>query len=135
LFEVLELYEQLNFRYLLSRCFGEAPAITVRKCLLHHLTPSSTEKPWHLELSASGLATPGIKLWSALNDCGGDSGLPALELKTVAPQFRTGDAVFFDPLFPHRIATVANPQGKTHAVETSFFAFSACPEQQIRMIF
>jgi len=80
LFRVLELYEQLGLRELLSEFFGETPCLSVRKWVLRRVLPIAGESDWHQDGSFMGTHIRSCNLWIALNDCGGDSNTPGIEL-------------------------------------------------------
>lgn len=80
LFRVIELYEKLGLKKLLEDFFGEAPCLSVRKWVLRRVAPIAGESDWHQDGSFMGTAIRSCNLWIALNDCGGDTDTPGIEL-------------------------------------------------------
>lgn len=80
LFHVIELYEQLGLRNLLTEYFGEAPCLSVRKWVLRRVAPLPAEPDWHQDGAFMGTAIRSANLWIALNRCGGDTDTPGIEL-------------------------------------------------------
>lgn len=80
LFRVLEIYEELGLRNLLSDYFGEAPCLSVRKWVLRRVSPLPQESDWHQDGSFMGTQVRSANLWIALNCCGGDTDTPGIEL-------------------------------------------------------
>jgi hypothetical protein len=80
LFHVLELYEQLGLRQLLTEYFGEAPCLSVRKWVLRRVAPLPQESDWHQDGSFMGTRVRSANLWIALNRCGADTDTPGIEL-------------------------------------------------------
>jgi hypothetical protein len=80
LFHVIELYEQLGLRELLTAYFGEAPCLSVRKWVLRRVAPLPAEPDWHQDGSFMGTQIRSANLWIALNRCGGDTDTPGIDL-------------------------------------------------------
>lgn len=80
MFHVLELYEQLGLRKLLTDYFGEAPCLSVRKWVLRRVAPLPAEPDWHQDGAFMGTTIRSANLWIALNRCGGDTDTPGIEL-------------------------------------------------------
>jgi len=80
MFHLLELYEQLGLKKLLTGYFGEAPCLSVRKWVLRRVAPLAAEPDWHQDGSFMGTQVRSANLWIALNRCGGDTNTPGIDL-------------------------------------------------------
>jgi len=80
LFHLLELYEQVGLKKLLTDYFGEAPCLSVRKWVLRRVAPLPAEPDWHQDGSFMGTQVRSANLWIALNRCGGDTDTPGIDL-------------------------------------------------------
>lgn len=80
LFRVIELYEKLGIKKLLTDFFGETPCLSVRKWVLRRVAPLAGESDWHQDGSFMGTSIRSCNLWIALNPCGGDTDTPGIEL-------------------------------------------------------
>jgi hypothetical protein len=58
----------------------------------------------------------------------------AVETPIVRPEFRAGDALFFDDMFLHRTAIEPTMTQERHAIEAWFFAPSGYPEGQVPLV-
>lgn len=80
LYRVLELYQQLGLKKLLTEFFGETPCLSVRKWVLRRVAPIAGESDWHQDGSFMGAGIRSCNVWIALNRCGGDTDTPGIEL-------------------------------------------------------
>jgi len=80
LFHLIDVYEQLGLRSLLTDYFGEAPCLSVRKWVLRRVAPLPAEPDWHQDGSFMGTQIRSANLWIALNRCGGDTDTPGIDL-------------------------------------------------------
>jgi len=80
LFRVIELYEKLGIKKLLTDFFGESPCLSVRKWVLRRVAPIAGESDWHQDGSFMGTTIRSCNVWIALNHCGGDTDTPGIEL-------------------------------------------------------
>lgn len=80
LFEVMELYRELQLKKLLGDYFGEAPCVSVKKWVLRRVDPIAGEADWHQDGAFMGKDVRSMNLWIALSDCGGDSVNPGIDI-------------------------------------------------------
>ncbi len=80
LFDVMELYRQLQLKKLLADYFGEAPCVSVKKWVLRRVDPIAGEADWHQDGAFMGKDVRSMNLWIALTDCGGDSINPGIDI-------------------------------------------------------
>jgi hypothetical protein len=76
---ILDLYESIGLREVLAGYFGEAPALSLEKLTLRKVGPE-TIPSWHQDGSFLGGDVRSLNVWMALTDCGGDAGVPGLEI-------------------------------------------------------
>lgn len=80
LFHVMEVYEQLGLRSLLTQYFEDVPCLSVRKWVLRRVSPLPAEPDWHQDGAFMGLGVRSVNLWIALNRCGGQLDTPGIDL-------------------------------------------------------
>ncbi len=80
LFDVMELYRQLQLKKLLAEYFGETPCVSVKKWVLRRVDPIAGEADWHQDGAFMGKDVRSMNLWVALTDCGGDSSSPGIDI-------------------------------------------------------
>ena len=80
MFDVMELYRELQLKKLLADYFGEAPCLSVKKWVLRRVDPIAGEADWHQDGAFMGKDVHSMNLWIALSDCGGDSINPGIDL-------------------------------------------------------
>ena len=80
LFDVMELYRELQLKKLLADYFGEAPCVSVKKWVLRRVDPIAGEADWHQDGAFMGKDVRSMNLWIALSDCGGDSVNPGIDI-------------------------------------------------------
>lgn len=80
LFDVMELYRELQLKTLLGDYFGEAPCVSVKKWVLRRVAPLAGEPDWHQDGAFMGKDVRSMNLWIALSDCGGDSVNPGIDI-------------------------------------------------------
>lgn len=80
LFDVMELYRELQLKQLLGDYFGEAPCVSVKKWVLRRVDPIVGEADWHQDGAFMGKDVRSMNLWIALSDCGGDSINPGIDI-------------------------------------------------------
>lgn len=80
LFDVMELYRELQLKNLLADYFGEAPCVSVKKWVLRRVDPIVGEADWHQDGAFMGRDIRSMNLWIALSDCGGDSINPGIDI-------------------------------------------------------
>lgn len=80
LFDVMELYRELQIKKLLGDYFGEAPCLSVKKWVLRRVDPIAGEADWHQDGAFMGKDVRSMNLWIALSDCGGDSVNPGIDI-------------------------------------------------------
>ena len=96
LFEVLELFEEIGIRELLTAHLGERPVLSANKCNLRRV-PVTTSTDWHQDGAFLGPDVRTINVWLTLSDCGTDA--PGLDLvpKRLDQILETGtDGAIFD---------------------------------------
>lgn len=80
LFDVMELYRELQLKPLLTDFFGEPPCVSVKKWVLRRVDPIAGEADWHQDGAFMGKEVRSMNLWIALTDCGGDSINPGIDI-------------------------------------------------------
>lgn len=80
LFDVMELYRELQLKQLLGDYFAEAPCVSVKKWVLRRVDPIAGEADWHQDGAFMGKDVRSMNLWIALSDCGGDSINPGIDI-------------------------------------------------------
>ncbi|HSC75163.1 MAG TPA: phytanoyl-CoA dioxygenase family protein [Pseudomonadales bacterium] len=80
LFDVMELYRELQLKNVLADYFGEAPCVSVKKWVLRRVDPIAGEADWHQDGAFMGKDVRSMNLWIALSDCGGDSANPGIDI-------------------------------------------------------
>ena len=80
LFHVMDTYEQLGLRSLLTQYFEDVPCLSVRKWVLRRVSPLPAEPDWHQDGAFMGLGVRSVNLWIALNRCGGNLDTPGIDL-------------------------------------------------------
>lgn len=78
LFELLEVFESLGVRRVISEYLGERPAISVNKGTLRRAEPTVGTEWWHQDGAFLGDDIRSLNIWLALTDCGVDA--PGLEV-------------------------------------------------------
>jgi hypothetical protein len=79
-FLLFDLFDRLGLRELITEYFGESPAVSVRKWVLRRVSPLPAEPDWHQDGSFMGTDLHSVNLWVALNECGGDTNTPGIDL-------------------------------------------------------
>jgi hypothetical protein len=76
-FEMLEIFERVGLRDVITGYLGERPAISVDKCTLRKVD-SSAGTAWHQDGAFLGEGVRALNVWVALSHCGDDA--PGLDL-------------------------------------------------------
>jgi hypothetical protein len=76
IYELLELFEDVGVRQLITDYFGERPALSVNKCVLRRV-PLDVVGDWHQDGAFLGKGIRSVDVWLALSRCGRDA--PGLE--------------------------------------------------------
>ena len=93
--DVLDLYEQIGLRRVVTEYLQERPVLSANKCTLRHVPPESGTD-WHQDGAFLGKGIKALNIWVALTDCGVDApglDLVPLRLDDVLPT-GTGGAYF-----------------------------------------
>jgi ectoine hydroxylase-related dioxygenase (phytanoyl-CoA dioxygenase family) len=80
---LLALYEAHGLKNLITEYLGEAPCLTVKKWVLRRSKLPVAEAGWHQDGAFMGTAINSINMWLPLNECGGETGAPGMD---VVPQ-------------------------------------------------
>lgn len=72
MFEILEFYEELGLRSLVSEYLGGRPVLSANKCTLRRVTTEATGG-WHQDGAFLGAGIRAINLWVSLSHCGVDA--------------------------------------------------------------
>jgi hypothetical protein len=163
-FEVLDLFERIGLREVLSEYLGERPAISAQKGTLRKVDRARVG--WHQDGRFLGEVRT-MNVWLSLSRCGDIA--PGLDLvpqrieeivpsgtegadfdwsvaRSVAeryageggiarPIFEPGDALLFDELCLHGTAAEEEMPNPRYAVETWFFGPSAFPSEYVPLLF
>lgn len=92
---LLQLYEAYGLKELLGEYLGEPPCLSVKKWVLRRSKLPVAEAGWHQDGAFMGTDLNSINMWIPLNECGGDTGAPGLDVV---------------PLRLHRIASAEGAQ-------------------------
>ncbi|MFT4520971.1 MAG: hypothetical protein ACI9JM_003381 [Halioglobus sp.] len=160
---LLALYEAYGLKEILGEYLQEAPCLTAKKWVLRRSKLPVAEAGWHQDGAFMGTDINSINMWLPLNECGGETGAPGMDLlpqrlhevtsaegaqfdwsvsdshidntfkgaRPIAPEFNSGDALFFDHFFLHRTQYRTDFSQIRYAVETWFFGQSRFPKNQI----
>lgn len=77
---LLQLYEALGLKELISAYLGEPPCLSVKKWVLRRSKLPVAEAGWHQDGAFMGTNLNSINMWIPLNECGGDTGAPGLDV-------------------------------------------------------
>lgn len=80
---LLQLYEALGLKELLGDYLGEPPCLSVKKWVLRRSKLPVAEAGWHQDGAFMGTNLNSINMWIPLNDCGGETGAPGLDVVPV----------------------------------------------------
>lgn len=80
---LLRLYEAHGLKELLSEYLGEPPCLSAKKWVLRRSKLPVAEAGWHQDGAFMGTNINSINMWIPLNDCGGDTGAPGLDVVPV----------------------------------------------------
>jgi Phytanoyl-CoA dioxygenase (PhyH) len=93
--DLLDLYEQIGLRRLVTEYLQERPVLSANKCTLRHVRLESGTD-WHQDGAFLGTGIRALNVWLALTDCGVDApglDLVPMRLDDVLPT-GTGGAIF-----------------------------------------
>lgn len=77
---LLQLYEAHGLKELLSDYLGEPPCLSVKKWVLRRSKLPVAEAGWHQDGAFMGTNLNSINMWIPLNECGGETGAPGLDV-------------------------------------------------------
>ncbi len=78
---LIDCYERIGLQAMLRDYFGEPAVLSVKKWVLRCIAPSNgSAAGWHQDGRFLGDSIRTVNLWIALNDCGGDTGAPGLDI-------------------------------------------------------
>jgi Phytanoyl-CoA dioxygenase (PhyH) len=77
LFMLLETFESLGLREVVTEYLGERPVMSANKCTLRRV-PVDTNAGWHQDGAFLGADVRALNVWLALSDCGIDA--PSLDI-------------------------------------------------------
>ena len=77
---LLELYDSLGLKALLTDYLGEAPCLSVKKWVLRKTRLPVHQAGWHQDGAFMGADINSINLWIPLTRCGGDTGAPGMDV-------------------------------------------------------
>jgi ectoine hydroxylase-related dioxygenase (phytanoyl-CoA dioxygenase family) len=80
---LLQLYEAHGIKQLMTDYLGEPPCLSAKKWVLRRSKLPVTEAGWHQDGAFMGTRLNSLNMWIPLNECGGDTGAPGLD---VVPQ-------------------------------------------------
>lgn len=117
---LLELYERVGLRRVVTDYLGERPVLSANKCTLRRV-PVTAVGGWHQDGAFLGRGIRAVNVWLALTDCGVEA--PGLDLVPrrfdAVIETGTGGSLFDWAVGP---ATVAEVSGDTHPIRPSFHA-------------
>ncbi len=165
LFDVIETFEELGVRELLTAYLQEAPRLLGLKTTLRRVEPHG-EPDWHQDGAFMGVDIRSVDIWIALSHCGVDA--PGLDIVSrrldgivdtgtdgadydwsvgtgmvdrLAPKgvdqpvFAPGDALLFDHLLLHRTGVHPGMTRSRYAIEAWFAAPSSYPIDQVAIAY
>jgi hypothetical protein len=165
LFDVIETFEQLGIRALLTDYLQEAPRLLGLKTTLRRVEPQG-EPDWHQDGAFMGANIRSVDIWISLSHCGVDA--PGLDIVSrrldgivdtgtdgadydwsvgtgaverlagegvIQPVFEPGDALIFDHLLLHRTGVHPGMTRARYAVEAWFAAPSSYPSDQVAIAY
>ena len=77
MFEMLDTFERVGLREVITEYLGERPAISVNKCTLRRVD-SSAGTAWHQDGAFLGEGVRALNVWVSLSHCGVDA--PGLDI-------------------------------------------------------
>jgi ectoine hydroxylase-related dioxygenase (phytanoyl-CoA dioxygenase family) len=78
--QLLELYEQKGLREIMTSYLGEPPCLSALKWVLRRSLLPVNPAGWHQDGAFMGSDINSINMWIPLDECGGDTGAPGLDL-------------------------------------------------------
>lgn len=106
-FEMIEAFEAVGLRQVITEYLGERPILSVDKCTLRRVPLDLGGAEWHQDGSFLGEGIRTLNVWLALSPCGGDEPSPGLDLvpKRFDAILPTGtDGAWFDWSVGHDLA-------------------------------
>jgi len=159
--ELLELYARMGLRDLLTEYLGEEPCLSAQKWVLRRSKLPVNAAGWHQDGAFMGPEINSINLWVSLDECGGETGAPGLDVlprrlteivkpgedgaafhwsvgeglvdpgSIMSPVFHPGDAFFFDHFYLHRTQFRESFSRLRYAIETWFFGVGNFSKEQV----
>lgn len=77
---LLRLYDAYGLKDLLTEYLGEKPCLSVKKWVLRRSRLPVAEAGWHQDGAFMGSHINSVNMWIPLNECGGDTGAPGMDL-------------------------------------------------------
>ena len=77
---LLRMYEEYGLKDILSDYLGEKPCLSVKKWVLRRSKLPVAEAGWHQDGAFMGSNINSVNMWIPLNECGGDTGAPGMDL-------------------------------------------------------
>jgi hypothetical protein len=77
---LIQLYDNLGLRAILTEYFAEPPALSVRKWVLRKIAPNAIEAGWHQDGQFMGTDFHSVNMWLPLSECGGNAKAAGLEI-------------------------------------------------------
>ncbi len=89
---LIEVYESIGLRSILTEYFAEPPALSVRKWVLRRIAPDSMEAGWHQDGKFMGTDYNSVNMWLPLTECGEGANAAGMEILPVQSReiFETG---------------------------------------------
>jgi hypothetical protein len=77
---LIELYDDIGLKTVLTEYFAERPSLSVRKWVLRKISPIAFATGWHQDGQFMGTDFHSVNMWLPLSECGGDTDAPGLEI-------------------------------------------------------
>jgi hypothetical protein len=77
---LIELYDDIGLKTVLTEYFAERPALSVRKWVLRKIAPNAIEAGWHQDGQFMGTNFHSVNMWLPLSECGGGTEASGLEI-------------------------------------------------------
>lgn len=121
---LLQWYEEMGLRTVLEQYLGEPPCLSAKKWVLRRSKLPVAEAGWHQDGAFMGTDINSVNLWIPLNECGGDTGAPGLDvLPRRLHEIQSAEGAQFD--WSVSSTQVANQSGENAVLSPVFQAGDA----------
>ncbi|MEO0437554.1 MAG: hypothetical protein AAF098_11670 [Pseudomonadota bacterium] len=120
---LLESFETLGLKAILSEYLQEPPCVSVRKWMLRRSLLPVSESGWHQDGAFMGTDIKSVNLWLPLSHCGGDSGAPGMDmLPARLDEIVSAEGAVFDwSVSQKQVIGASKNEGSSRPVSPEFF--------------